>query len=107
MLLYQYLPLYSELCQNFIVYFWIFKWGAEGGGGGWVEDTSQVAYGWGPGSHLRALEALGFQMLSHAIWALFWSILYTKLDTKNMIDHFFFGGGGGVMRPTWIRHWTF
>ena len=40
---------------------------------------SEVPYGRGP-----ALEALGFSMLSQAIWALLcWSILETKLDIQS------------------------
>ena len=34
----------------------------------------------------RALEALGFQMLSRAIWALFLNVLIQKWDTKNIVD---------------------
>ena len=52
-------------------------------------------YDRGPGPALfwRALEATEFYMLSHAIWALFWSVLINGIK-KNIVDQFLFFWGG-------------
>ena len=44
----------------------------------------QFPYGWDLGARLRALEDLGFQMLSHATWASFWSSLIQNLTIKTL-----------------------
>ena len=64
-----------------------------------------------PGSRarLKVLGALGFYMLSHAIWALFLSILIKKKwDWKKHSRSKLWGGGGGgegrLLHPLWIRN---
>ena len=64
-----------------------------------------------PGSRagLRALDALGFLIVSRAIWVLFLSILVIQNGLKNIVNKQILtegGGGGGrlLLRPLWIRH---
>ena len=55
-------------------------------------------------SGLRVLEALGFYMLFHAIWALFWSILIQNWKWKDVVDQNLEGVCTCCAPSWWIRH---
>ena len=53
---------------------------------------------------LRVLEALGFYMLFHAIWALFWSILIQNWKWKDIVDQTLERVCTCCAPSWWIRH---
>ena len=78
----------------------------HGGGGGGQEIMCayphyerEVPYGRGPGPG-----SWQFFMLSRAIWAFILKHFDTKWDFKIVNQIFFFGGGGRLLHPRWMRH---
>ena len=61
----------------------------------------EVPYYWG----LGPWKLQGFQMLSHAIWALVWSMLIQSRIQKNRVNQNL-EEARACCAPLWIRHWN-